>query len=105
MSTRKPKPENVLRDRIVDAVHVYMHDNYRDSGIDKLLTRPLVALELGVDVGEQVGVISRTQARIIRRHVRQLFTEPAPPTIAAFSEVCRIALSARKRGELRRDRV
>lgn len=76
---------NQIKDRatITDHVHDWMHAHARDMSIDTLLTWPDKSAEMG--------------RAICRRMGRKATPE-------AIHEICRAALSSRKRGDLKRDK-
>lgn len=94
-----------IRDRksVADHVAGYMQNVCPSFSIDGLLCRPLEAIEMAVTVSHAAGRISAAAAGRIRRAVRDAAKADAD-AVEAINEVCRAALSSRKRGELRRDR-
>ena len=72
------------KDKTADLVADWMHDNARAMSIDSLLTWPDQAMEMGRWVCSRLG---------------------RKATAANVHEICRVALNARKRGDLRLDRV
>lgn len=95
-----PEP---IRDRgtITDHVAEWMHHRCPSFSIDTLLCHPDLAMEMGIDVAETAGRISAAQGKRLRRALRSLFEQQA--TADVVHEICRTALSSRKRGDLRRD--
>lgn len=71
------------RATVTDTICEVMHDHYRSHSIDSLLCRPHDAIEMA------------------ERVLRKLGKKNSPDAVA---EICRAALSSRKRGDLKRDR-
>jgi hypothetical protein len=80
------QPGDPITDRktVTDAVADVMHQRWPSWSIDTLLCHPHAAIAMATDVCK----------RLQRK-----------PTEAAVAEICRVALSSRKRGDLRRDKV
>ena len=71
------------RERVTDMIVDVMHDNFRDMSIDTLLTWPTKAIEMAKLVCKRLGC-NATEDKI--------------------HEICRTAMSSRKRGDLKKDR-
>lgn len=71
------------RARVTDIICDVMHSHFRDLSIDTLLTWPHKAIEMAKLVCKRIGC-NATEEKI--------------------HEICRTALSSRKRGDLKRDR-
>lgn len=74
-----------IKDRksVADQVCEWMHNHCRDMSIDTLLTWP-----------DHATAMAKAVCRRMHRK----------PTSDAIHEICRAALSSRKRGDLKRDR-
>src|SRR4051794_30003918 len=94
-----------IRDRktIADHVCAYMHENHRALTIDTLLSRPLDAMRMGATVAAKSQRISERSAKRIFSALRALEHNEGE-AVDAIDDVCRAALSSRKRGDLKRDR-
>lgn len=92
------------RDTLTDHVCEYMQDNCRAMTIDTLLTRPADAIQMGLSVATKSGKISMKTAKFIAARLKEI-VEHDPKAIDEIDEVCRCALAARKRGDLKRDPV
>lgn len=79
-----PRNEITDRDTITDTVAVVMSEEYRSTSIDTLLTRPHDAIAMATAVCRRLGKRASKEQ---------------------INEICRAALAARKRGDLKRDRV
>lgn len=91
------------RDLITDAVCKVMHARFRDDSIDSLLTRPVDAIEMALDVAAESGELSGKAASRLRKELRAAFAaEQGAEDLVA--KICRAALSSRKRGDLRKER-
>jgi hypothetical protein len=91
------------RQRIADHVADWMQANTPSFSIDTLVCRPLDALRMGAEVAAKSGRISDRAARKIVRVINSL-VKAEPNAIDEAEEICRCAMSSRKRGELKRDR-
>jgi hypothetical protein len=94
-----------IKDRKTVADHVcdYMHENCRAWSIDTLLSRPLDALRMGLAVAGKSGKCPRGDAASITKALDAL-AKRFPAVFDDVDEVCRAALSSRKRGDLKRDK-
>ncbi len=91
------------REIITDAVCKVMHDRFRDDSIDSLLTRPVDAIEMALDVAVESDQLSNASASRIRKALRTAFNaEQGSEDLIA--KICRAALSSRKRGDLKKER-
>ncbi len=91
------------REAMTDAVCAAMHDRFRDDSIDSLLTRPVDALDMALDAAVRAGRMSNAARTRVVGGVRRLFKdEQGSEDLVA--EICRAALSSRKRGDLKKDR-
>ena len=101
--TQRTKPEAIRnREAITDAVQVVMHDCYRDQSIDSLMCRPLDALAMAVKVAVKTGSCTRDAGKQFMALLDD--ASNAHPLVPKLNEICRTALSARKRGDLRTDK-
>jgi len=101
-------PEIKDREAITDHICTVMHDQYRDTSIDVLLTHPVDAIEMAIEVGARAGRINKAAAKEWRRKLKDLRLSDVPSatgTIDTVNEILRAAIAARKRGDLKRDRV
>jgi hypothetical protein len=99
-----PKPNPIVNRAVVtDTVCDVMHEKFRDDSIDALLTRPFEAIGMALDVLKKSGRINGTKANRIARNLVGILTADADAE-KLINDVLRVALSSRKRGELRKDR-
>jgi hypothetical protein len=91
------------REVVTDAICKVMHDRFRDDSIDSLLTRPVDAIEMALDVAVQSGDLSKAAVGRLVNGIRKLFRDEqgAEDLIA---KICRAGLSSRKRGDLKKER-
>jgi hypothetical protein len=96
MKTSPSSNGHTERDKRIAAVHRWMKKHCASDGVDALLTRPfdaaamamLILADEGANVGEAIKTLqewTRTYADIVQR----------------IEGVCRVAMNARKRGELK----
>lgn len=86
-----------------DHVCTVMGERWRDKSIEQLLTQPLMAIEMSVEVCLRSGTLGKTQVGHILdlvEAIRRVNTDAE----GCVHDVCRIALNKRKRGDLKKDR-
>jgi hypothetical protein len=93
-----------IKDRksVTDHVADVMHARWKAWSIDTLLCHPIEAIEMALDVAVRAGRISDRQARSIFKTIAAL--NEHGDAVDTINEICRTALSSRKRGDLKRDR-
>ena len=87
------------RDLLTDHVATWMAFNCPSFSIDRILSDPVLALRMGIEIANDAGLLDDRAAAAAARRAGA-FSLSAQK---AVHEVCRAALSARKRGDLRRD--
>jgi hypothetical protein len=104
-TTKEKSTTTAIRNRkaITDHVCDWMQSNTPSLSIDTLLTRPLDAMKMGVEVGVKAGRIKKDRAKRIVAELKRL-GEFFGQEMDSIDDVCRAALSSRKRGDLKRDR-
>lgn len=93
---------NEIHDRAALTDHIcdVMQEAYRSTTIDTLLTHPLDAVRMALQVGVKSGRFPNAAARRVERSLQAIETDAAH-AVPAINEILRCALSSRKRGEFR----
>jgi hypothetical protein len=91
-----------IRDReaLTDHIADVMHARCPAFTVDALLAHPLEALVVAIDVADRAGRVNRTKARAALKALGE-FEQLHGACLEPANEVCRCALSARKRGALK----
>lgn len=101
--TQRTKPEPISnREAITDAVCEVMQASYRDQSIDALVCRPFDAIAMAVRVAVKTGTCKRDDAKAFMSLLDDATN--GHPLVPKLNEICRTAMSARKRGDLRTDK-
>lgn len=91
-----------IKDRAstTDMIADWIYNNCPSWTVDTLLTRPIDAMRMSLEVAANSGRLTPGAARLIAKHVKELAKLEAEMDV--LDEVCRTALASRKRGEFRR---
>lgn len=100
MSRNPIKDKPSMTDHIADA----MHENWPSYSIDSLLCHPVEAMEMAIEVAMRSERVNATRVKQMRRAL-DAFGKSFGHELDAVNEICRAGMTARKAGELKRDRV
>lgn len=97
---------NEIHDRaaITDHISDVMHTVYLSTSIDRLLTQPISAVRMALEVGKRSGRLKAAEVKRVGDALRGI-ERSDPAAINVINEILRAAIAARKRGDLQKDRV